>query len=377
MIRTKFIPKPSLIKNISLITLLFTFFISSSAQEQPSQKEDTQITKTLKVGVAGTEPFVVDVNEQSGISLEIWQTMANIGNIKYHIVSYNSVPDLLKAVKDKKVDLAVGPISINAERAQEMNFTQPYFQSGLAIMSYSESPSLWQRIKVFINIDFLLAIIGFLIILGIVGTLLWLTERNKNTDEFPKDPARGIANGMWCAIVTMSTTGYGDRSPRSFWGRVIAGTWMVVCIALAVTMVASISSTLTLSGAQRVSINKIEQVSGQNIGVIENSLSEDLVKRYNGNVVSIKGLEEGFNELKNHNINALIYDKTQMVYYLKHHKNNNIAISSNIYAHSGYGFALPRGSNYIYEINNSLLKLEASQGVSRILAHWLSNEDKD
>ena len=117
--------------------------------------------------------------------------------------------------------MVVGPVSITAERARRMRFSQPYFQSSLSILSRSEAPSWPQRIRPFCSARFFIALGVFVLILGGVGALIWMAEREANPDQFPAAPARGIANGMWCAIVTMSTTGYGDRAPITFWGRMV------------------------------------------------------------------------------------------------------------------------------------------------------------
>jgi polar amino acid transport system substrate-binding protein len=89
-------------------------------------------------------------------------------------------------------------------QAKKFRFTQPYFLSSLSILS-RDPPSPWECISPFFSKRFFGAVCIFLLILGGVGTLLWLPERERNTEQFPHEPAKGIANGMWCAIVTMST----------------------------------------------------------------------------------------------------------------------------------------------------------------------------
>ena len=62
--------------------------------------------------------------------------------------------------------------------------------------------------------------------LTVVGGLIWLAERKANPDEFPGGVA-GLGNGMWFAIVTMTTVGYGDRSPKTTVGRLLSAVWML------------------------------------------------------------------------------------------------------------------------------------------------------
>ena len=110
-----------------------------------------------------------------------------------------------------------------------------------------------------------MAIGVFLLILSIVGTLLWLAERKESPEQFPKGPLQGIGTGMWLAIVTMTTTGYGDKAPITLLGRIITGTWMVISIIFATSMVAGLASILTLSSLDSTTISSIEELSGRKL----------------------------------------------------------------------------------------------------------------
>jgi voltage-gated potassium channel len=52
----------------------------------------------------------------------------------------------------------------------------------------------------------------------------------------------GYLDGVWWAIVTASTVGYGDIAPSTFWGRVIAIALMLAGIGLVSTFSASVTS---------------------------------------------------------------------------------------------------------------------------------------
>lgn len=353
----------------ALCFILFT--LTANAQAKTSSQN-----QTLKVGVAGTPPFVVDVEQQEGISLEIWQTLSEIANINYQLVPFSDVPHALRALTNGKVDIAVGPISITAERAERMKFTQPYFQSSLSILSRTDRPSVWERIKPFFSTHFFIAILIFLCILGIVGTLLWLAEREKNPDQFPVRPARGIANGMWLAIVTMSTVGYGDKSPVTLGGRIITGCWIIISILFATSMVAGIASTLTLSGMKTVVISTAEQLNNKRVGVIANSPAAEFTQGHGGKTVLIGSLEKGYEMLKEKQIAAVVYDRPQLLYFLKHHQDEKVAVSKIEYMRQGYGFAVQLKSDILHKIDINLLKLQESGHVDRIVKEWLGENSQ-
>lgn len=270
---------------------LFLSFNITSVGAQPRQD-------SLKIGVSGSEPFIENIGQQTGISLEIWQDIANMGNLDYKLIPYQGVPNALTDLSNGELDAVVGPISITPERARHVKFTQPYYQSSISIMSRSESPTLFQRLKLLLSKRFLYAVLGFLCMLAIVGFLFWLAERHRNPDEFSSSPVKGIGDGMWCAIVTMTTTGYGDIAPRTLKGRVIAGCWMVICIAFATTMVAGISSTLALSASNVKTISKAEQLNDQKVAVVKNSPAAAFVKKYGAQRVYVTTLSDGYKALK-------------------------------------------------------------------------------
>ena len=58
----------------------------------------------------------------------------------------------------------------------------------------------------------------------------------------PQTVKGGFGDGIWWAIVTATTVGYGDISPSTLWGRIIAVMLMLVGIGLVSTLAASITS---------------------------------------------------------------------------------------------------------------------------------------
>ena len=65
----------------------------------------------------------------------------------------------------------------------------------------------------------------FLII--IASCLLYFAEHNAQPEDFSSIPAT-----IWWAVVTLTTTGYGDMTPHTTIGRILAGTIMLTGVAL-------------------------------------------------------------------------------------------------------------------------------------------------
>ena len=95
---------------------------------------------------------------------------------------------------------------------------------------------LGNTLKASINELMMLAFFLFVVIL-IFGSCVYYAEASQKGTKFTSIPA-----SFWWAIVTMTTVGYGDMTPQTFWGQLIGGL-AVVCgvltIALPVPVVVS------------------------------------------------------------------------------------------------------------------------------------------
>jgi len=94
------------------------------------------------------------------------------------------------------------------------------------------------------------------------GILIWFFDHKANSGHFPNSFWSGIREGLWWAIVTMTTVGYGDKTPRSFLARAYASLWMIIGMLLMSTFTAQISSSITADG-----LSPLNELFGNKIGV--------------------------------------------------------------------------------------------------------------
>ncbi|TYB76429.1 transporter substrate-binding domain-containing protein [Bizionia myxarmorum] len=356
-------------KSFLLVTL--TFFVNTVWSQSDTSQVDS---KTLRVGVTGSEPFVFSGSD-SGIAVEIWDKIAKDQGWRYDYVFFNQVDEALRALDRGNVDLVVGSISITAKRLETMRFSQPFYNSSISIISRIDNNSLWQKIKPLFSIKLLLAVGVFLIILAIVGSLFWLAERKKSPDQFPHDALHGIGTGMWLAVVTMSTTGYGDKAPITLVGRIIAGSWMIISIIFATSMVAGIASTLTLSYLGATTFSNIEQLSDRKTATVSGSTSEDFLKKAKAKVVSVSNLDDAIAKLENKEVDAVVFDRPQLLYFIKQNEKDKLYLSKAEYYKQGYGFAFSLNSELISDVNRSLLELAENQDTERIIYSYIQKDE--
>src|SRR4029453_19606675 len=79
-------------------------------------------------------------------------------------------------------------------------------------------------------------------LLVVSAVIVWLLERHRNPAHFGGAGMRGLGDAIWWSASTMSTVGYGDRTPVTFWGPTTGIVWMFVSIVLVSAFIALASS---------------------------------------------------------------------------------------------------------------------------------------
>ena len=273
----------------------------------------------IKVGVQEEPPFVMQQADQgyTGLSIDLWKSIAKGKGIAYEIVEYSDHLGLIRALDFGEIDISINPIHVNEVRLKMLEVSQPFFVSSIGVATVqSEQSQLSMFLHNFFSLDFLRIILLLVFVIFVFGTILWIAERRHNRQQF-RPGFIGLFDGLWWSAVTMTTVGYGDKAPKSKLGRVIAMVWMFTAIIIISSFTATIASTLTVNSLHR-SIEDLEDLRQLNkIGTVYASSSEDFLhlNQIEGLVLYDK-IEEALGELAVRNIEVLVYDKTVMDYYI-------------------------------------------------------------
>ena len=329
------------------------------------------MARTLKVGVSGSAPFVIQNDgDRSGISINIWRKIAEENNLSYRLIQQPTPREGIRALNEGEIDLLVGPISITADRLNlpGVDFTQPYFIGKEGILLQLKPASLLSRLQVFLGWAVLSSILILTTVLLVVGSLIWLAERRTNSEQFPAKPLPGIANGMWFALVTLTTVGYGDKAPITRIGRSLTSVWMVTSLIAVSSLTASLASafTLFLSGNTSNSITDPAQLSGQRAAVLEGTSGEELAQDKNMRVVPSQSLGEAIEKVLTNQAEVVIFDRPAIRYHLKNNPELAVQLAPFTLAEQTYGFAFRTGDPLRTPLNLSILKLRRSGAVEAL-----------
>ena len=330
----------------------------------------------MRVGISGSPPFVIkDGSHYSGISVDIWDRVAEDNDISYKLIEQPTPKAGIEAVDDGSIDLLVGPISITSRRLAipGIDFTQPYFLSKEGIVLPLKTPSIFSRLQVFFGWAVISSVLVLIAVLLAVGSLIWIAEREKNSAQFPRDWLPGISSGMWFALVTLTTVGYGDKAPITRTGRSITGAWMVISLIAVSSLTASLASafTLFLSGATETAINTPQQLSGRRVAVVEGTDGMELAENRDMRVVPAPSLDSAIELVLSQKADALIFDRHSIRYHLKQNPDLAVRLAPFTLSDETYGFVLKPTSSLRTPMGVSILKLQQSGEAEAIANKFL------
>jgi ABC-type amino acid transport substrate-binding protein len=157
------------------------------------------VAAPLRVFTKPIEPFSFKKDgADAGFSIELWERVAKETGLQYEITWVKTVSDLIEALKDGKADVAIAAISITAEREKVVDFSQPYYESGLQILvSPTPQSSASTLMATLFTWDFA-KVIGMLALALLLSShLLWFFERRHNEENFPRPYRHGVWESLW------------------------------------------------------------------------------------------------------------------------------------------------------------------------------------
>ncbi|PZV18940.1 MAG: ABC transporter substrate-binding protein [Pseudanabaena sp.] len=331
--------------------------------------------KTIKIATRIVAPFVIEENgELGGFSIELWKNIAQELNVISDFKKTENISDLLNAVQSNQADIAVAAISVTAQREQDVDFSQPIFESGLQILVRNQgSQSSIGRLLGSIFSLTLFQLLGIMVLIILIPAhVVWFVERNhkggflQNSAYFP-----GIFKACWWASATLATQA--EEMPKSPWGRMMAVIWMFISVVFIAYFTATVTTSLTVERLQN-NIRGIQDLAGKQVATIAGSTSATYLKQQKIETKEFAQVDELYSALNNSDVDAVVFDAPILLYYAAHEGKGKVQVVGSIFRKESYAIALPNGSPYRKPINNALLSLQEKGTYQNIYDKWFSDK---
>ncbi|KAH9328300.1 hypothetical protein KI387_000408, partial [Taxus chinensis] len=345
--------------------------------------------RQLRIGVpwkkGGFEKLVKILegsNMASGYCADVFAAAINLlpYAVPYEFVVYGSeesppvYDELVKQVASKKFDAAVGDITIRKNRSKNVDFSQPYVDSGLVVVvpvkKLNSNP--WALLQPF-TLEMWLTTGAFFLV---IGAVVWFMEHKLNS-EFRGGPKRQLFTILWFSFSTMFTSH--REQIVSCLGRIILIIWLFVVLIINSSYTASLTSILTVQQLS-TTIKGIDDLISSNlpIGYLTGSFARNyLSKELNiaqSRLIPLdspesfaKALTEGPGR---GGVGAIVDELPPVQLFLS--TGCGFSIVGQPFTKGGWGFVFPKGSPLQVDISTAILNLSETGELQKIHDKWLS-----
>lgn len=269
---------------------------------------------TIKVGYVSSAPFAyVDGNTDLvvGTDVNIIRSIHQDEPIRF--IEYPNSKNMIESFENDGLSYGIGGISITPDRNKKVIFSIPTEKNEIHYIYSSEMykngvtvKGMWAVMKK----GFILLFIA----LTVIAHTIWIVERfNKDENNFSSNYFKGIGQAYYWAVVTSSTVGYGDITPKTKLGRLITCIIIFGGIIWFGTFVSFLTGEVTrLNSNSSVYLNRDFQAIGNPTG----STSDDILSKNGSLHIQFKGLDSAFKALENGKIQCVVYDRKPLEFII-------------------------------------------------------------
>jgi polar amino acid transport system substrate-binding protein len=365
---------PTVIMKLCAILILWVF---ASLSVMALAHGETAVPQKLLVGTMVKPPFSMKISDGSwrGLSIELLDMIARELGVKYELVEYESFAQILEAVEKGKLEV-VTALAVTAPRETIMDFSHPFLTTGsaIAVPVPVSRPGLFHFtghfVDRFVSLNFLIVIAMLLLLSFAAGALVWLFERRINNNMFSGKGVKGLWQGLWWAMVTMTTVGYGDKAPKTVGGRIIALIWMYVSIFLIASFLAVITASLTV-GELSGKVRGLSDLYHVRVGTVPHSEPWNFLTQRGLAARPFKNEKDGLQAMVDGEIDAFVHNEILLKYLSKSDFPGRIHVLSEIFDQYYVSFAFPQGSALREKFNRELITILDSDEFPQFKERYL------
>ena len=306
----------------------------------------------------------------SGVSVDLWRRVAEELGWEYKFTPVSQMESILSGLEQGRFDAAIGAITITPEREARVDFSYPAHRSGVAVALRKETgplAAISSYLTVAMDLGYL--ILGILALLVLLGSVIWLVERPRRSEMKPHESrVTTFLEGLYFAVVTMTTVGYGDKTPKTPLGQLVAVVWMLTSLALVSLLSASLVSRLTAERVENSSIRTESDLSARKLAAVAQSSGAEYLEGLQLKYQKYDTLAEALSSLADGRSNAVVNSVGALQYLVASRFSQVIYVQRALLAPAFMAVALPEKSPLKRPIDRALIKITASP-------EWKSIED--
>ncbi|XWN32676.1 MAG: transporter substrate-binding domain-containing protein [Devosia sp.] len=350
---------------ITVLVFQVSALAAALAQDAAPQVEES--AATVKAGVYLSPPFVTRTDDgYSGMAIELWNALVEKRGATTEFVEFETVRELVGALREQEVDAAITNLTITEARAEHIDFTHPWFDAGLQIMISDAPRTSFGNVMAGLADSGHLRAFAWLGGIILLATILLTLFDRRFDNAFPGRWRDGVADSFY-TVMSVAVSGRPPSRKNLFgWiGRIASALWLVCGVAVFAYVTSSITSVMTtLAIVDR--INGLSDLPDKTVGVINGATGEEFAIAAGLSRIAYPNIGAAVDALVEGDIDAIVGDAPVLDYFAHTRPQHDVTVVGEIFEPDKYGFGLIKDSPLRRPLTNALIGADEAGSIEEL-----------
>lgn len=358
---------------VPLLNMVFGVVAQASAQPAPQPDEES-----VTVAIHRLEPFVMPTSsgQMTGFSIDLWDEITKDLGWSTEYLDAGDVRGQLAAVADGRADVAIGGISLTAEREQSFDFTQPTLSSGLQIIvpvhdTRPSVPGLGGYLDLLFSRTMLIWLAAAVVVSVVPAHIFWFIERHNAKPVVSRSYFPGIVQSFGWGVGSL--VGRNSTYPTRAVTKALAILWGFAGIVFIAFYSANLSANLTVAKLD-AKINGPADLYGKSVATVGGTTAANFLRSMGIDATETQTIEGSYHLLREEGYEAVVFDAPVLRYYVAHRGEGVAVTAGPVFQEEDQGFVLDIHSPLRKPVNQALYRLRENGTYNLIREKWFGDD---